>query len=217
MEKWIKIEVSYKCYNKKMTEREIINKRVPMTCQEQMTLQLDQKKRDELTGFLHDDFKRDLIENGFDVIGSSFRGKSDESIERKFKVRDKNGQNKLMWDLCGMKFIFKTDEEIDEVIRWVEKEYLPPERYDDEVPWIRDFRKDEVKNEIDYPFMQPDYRAVHIRLPFQLTIEGEEYVDLMEVQLVTDEQEAINKSTRAAFESAFSAVLSKRVDLNSNF
>ena len=176
-----------------MTEKELINEHVPRKYSEQMALNMTEKERNNLTAFLHDDFEQSLIESGFMVLRSSYRGKSNESIERELKIREKLGINKPLSDLCGIRFVFETDEEIDKVIDWIGKEYCPPDEYDFKAPWIRDFRKNDIELR---------YRAVHIRLPFKLAEGEKEYVDLMEVQLVTDKQEEIN------------LILPKRVNLN---
>jgi hypothetical protein len=179
-----------------MVEKDVIINRVPLKFIEQPVLDMNQESRDNLTKKLHDSVKNELKEANFEVIDSKFRGKSIDSINSKVKMRIINDEEVPLWDLCAMRFIFKTNEEIDKVIEWFKEKYRPPEKYDFGLSWMRDFRSDRVKNEVNYAFMQPEYRAVHVRLPFE--IDG--VVDLMEVQLVTSKQEIINESTREAYE-----------------
>ena len=184
-----------------MIERDIIFNKVPQKFVEQPVFNMNQESRDNLTRKRHDFMKNELKEAGFEVVDSKFRGKSIDSINSRVKIRIINHKEDPLWDLCAMRFIFKTDEEVDKVIEWFKEKYKPPEKYDFGLSWMRDFRSDKVKNEVNYAFMQPEYRAVHMRLPFK--IDGQvDLVDLMEVQLVTSEQEIINESTREAYGSA---------------
>lgn len=166
-----------------MTEREIINGRAPGTYSEQLTSKMNENGRNILASVLHDDIKRDLVENKFDVVRSSYRGKSVESVDMAIDLREEYNIDKPVWDLCGMRFVFKTDEEIDRAIEWIKEEYCPPEEYKSKTPWISDFRKNEAKD---------IYQAVHVRLPFQVDIKNQIIVDFMEIQFMTADQEENN-------------------------
>lgn len=180
------------------SERDLINSRVPIIYTEQMTMKMSERERQSLTSFLHNDFISELSNAGFNVVGSKFRGKTSDSIERKLETRKRSGNYKPFCDLCGLRYLFKTNEEIDRIIVWLKNTYQPPENYNFGDSWIRDFRDEKVKREAGGAVTQKDYKAVHIRLPFQL----DDKVDLLEIQLVTAEQELINEKTRNDFENS---------------
>ena len=177
--------------------KEGLREGIPQKYTEQFTFKMDEKSRDILAEKLHGMMKEEIVKGGFEIVDSKFRGKSDESLNMKLKMFRKDSDLPIV-DLCGMRYVLKTDGEVDNLVEWFRKNYQPPEKYNSEVPWIRDFRDDEVKNQVVFDFMQPDYKAVHVRLPFEY--EGQ--IDFMEIQLVTVEQEKINQGNRAAFEKA---------------
>ena len=157
------------------------------------------EERNLIASSLHDIILKDLTNSGFDILRSSFRGKSDESIRRCYLISSlTNHPDKVMWDEHGARFIFKTDDEIDEVINWAEAKYDPPKDYGGGYqPWMADYRKN--RSEKRSPVMQSEYEAVHLRL----VVVGR----LVEVQLVKDEQEIINEGTRVEYELAINKLL----------
>jgi hypothetical protein len=179
-----------------LVNRELVEK-IPQKYTEQFTFKMDEKSRDILAEKLHGMMKEEIVKAGFEIVDSKFRGKSDSSLNMKLKMFRQSNEKPII-DLCGMRYVLNTNEEIDELVKWFRKNYQPPEKYNFGGGWINDFRDENFKKEVEAVFMQPDYRAVHVRLPF----EYENQVDFMEIQLVTVEQEKINQSNREAFEKA---------------
>ena len=176
--------------------KEGLREGIPRKYTEQFTFKMDEKSRNVLAEKLHGMMKEEIVKAGFEIIDSKFRGKSNDSVNMKLKMFRQSNEKPIV-DLCGMRYVLKTDEEIDGLVEWFRKNYQPPEKYDFG-GWVSDFRDENFKKEVDATFMQPDYKAVHVRLPFEY--EGQ--IDFMEIQLVTVEQEKINQGNREAFERA---------------
>ena len=51
-------------------------------------------------------------------------------------------------DLCGIKFVFETNEEINQVIEWIEKEFFKEKIDNSRTFRIIDFRKAELKKKL---------------------------------------------------------------------
>jgi len=177
--------------------KEGLREGIPRKYTEQFTFKMDEKSRNILAEKLHGMMKEEIVKAGFEIVDSKFRGKSNDSVNMKLKMFRKDSDLPIV-DLCGMRYVLKTDEEVNNLVEWFRKNYQPPEKYDFGGGWINDFRDENFKKEIDLGFTQQDYKAVHVRLPFEY--EGQ--IDFMEIQLVTVEQEKINQGNREAFERA---------------
>lgn len=156
--------------------------------------------------------------DGFDIQKYRYRGKSDESITEKAKNRKTPGFDKIkpIYDLAGMRVIFKTDEEIDGFVDWCQKRFdVPKEGYnfgiEEGIPWLKDFRKEKVKDLYVNPHRQPDYKSTHMRIPYTYDWKGVSFCDFLEIQAVTEEQYEINRRNREGYESSR---LNARVNLN---
>jgi ppGpp synthetase/RelA/SpoT-type nucleotidyltranferase len=150
-------------------------------CLEQKVLSMDENVRQDLTTSLHDYWRSDLNKVGFNVTRSEYRGKSTESIKRKLEETDNFNKRNPIWDLCGLRFFLKTDKEIDEIINWFNKKYKSSNISEPGSFWVKDLRKNQNKD------TNEDLKGVQIGLSFNLTHEGEEHKELMEIQLVKEE------------------------------
>ena len=187
-----------------MVEKEKSKMLLPKHYWEQPTCYMSEEERQNWAGVLHKNFSEKMIENGFKVVSSNYRGKSESSIYRKIELMqaDIDTAHATIHDLCGIRFVFETDEEINQVIEWVRKDFFKEKIDNSRFFRIRDFREDEVKNQLGGRSMQPGYKAVHVVCSHKMAIDDKPGIDFMEIQLVTSQQEKINETTREAYEVA---------------
>lgn len=146
---------------------------------------LERQKWQQATERLHNVILELLKVNGIEVVSSSFRLKSRESIMQKWKRTDPS--TAPLADIYGVRYILKDEETIDRAVLVIKKYYPTPDIFPWDMPTLR---RGVYKEESSHP----DYNTTRMNILFS------EERKIAEIHLLTPEQEKIDKKTRDYYE-----------------
>lgn len=165
----------------------------PNNCFEQpefenaLDLQPAKKEWEQLLKNLYKSILELLIKNDIEVIDSSFRLKTGERMREK---RAPGVSTAPLLDIYGTRFILKDKKSIDHAVKIIHKEYPTPHKF----PWeVRTYRKENYNE-----YSHPHYDSTKINILFKDP--NSEEVKIAEIQLLTLEQEKIDRDTREYYE-----------------
>lgn len=128
-----------------------------------------------------------LVKNDIEIINSSFRLKDQERMREK---RAPGTSMAPLLDIYGMRFILKDEKSINQAIKIIHKEYPTPNKF----PWEIPTYKKGGYNEHSHP----NYDSTKINILFKDP--NSEETKIAEIQLLTPQQEKIDKETRDYYE-----------------
>jgi hypothetical protein len=187
-------------------EKETATPRIPeYLYEQQMILPRDLDTRELITQSLYAEVKAVLSAAGIEIIDSTCRTKTTESIKRKESNRDSLNHILVMFDIFGVRFILN-EQDIDLAVQALIAHFNPPNQYTSsgysvESPAVCDYR---IKTKPRPKFRLPSYQAVHLRVPFGQVQDpldkGEFLRHLGEIQLWTPQVQRTAERNRRYYE-----------------
>jgi hypothetical protein len=166
------------------TEKQIEQFRYPKNLGEQVnSLLRSGRYNQEVLNDFYNEVNGIFIKNGIEVFSSESRLKF---LDPRFSP-----DSIPYSDIFGTRFIIP-GHNIDESAQIIKEYYKSPDKFPWGVNSIRDFRK----KKSNLPYSNPEYTAVHIKVPF-----GNQTIkDIGEIQLLTPEWKIIADESRAKYE-----------------